>query len=322
MESLFDSPLPSGISPPDAAAEARERFKKNMNRQESIIQSRAREKGLPRDKSRRQRALEAIMLEARRMAESGLTGRAAELRRGKARARPPEQQRNGETFWHMEVPVKSKDGIFIGRIDRAEYLADGVRIIDFKSALRSDLPERYERQLQMYAWLWHEQFDEWPNDAFVFYPFTGKTHAVDISPRACNDVAKEAYDLYEIIGKEESTASLGMPGDVCQVCEYRPWCGTFWDWQATEKSFRQALDRAYFGLEGQLTSLVLKAHNWRAEVAWRQATVVIVAPEERFPQLRKAKPGDTIRLLEARLKGQMYRPRAMISERTELYILR
>lgn len=66
------------------------------------------------------------------------------------------------------------------------------RLIDYKSALRADLPERYERQLQLYALLWHETFGEWPAEAYIVYPFTGATHKVAVDPAICLQVGHEA----------------------------------------------------------------------------------------------------------------------------------
>jgi hypothetical protein len=39
-------------------------------------------------------------------------------------------------------------------------------------------------------------------------------------------------------------------------------------------------------------------------VKWRDAEVRIVAPQERFPQLKRAHPGMCIRALDMRLQGQ------------------
>lgn len=70
----------------------------------------------------------------------------------------------------VEVPVRSKDGLFQGRIDRVEHTSDGTVIYDFKSALRDDLPSRYQRQIQLYSLMWHETRGDWPISGFVADP--------------------------------------------------------------------------------------------------------------------------------------------------------
>ena len=78
----------------------------------------------------------------------------------------------------VEIPVRDLKGLFYGRIDYAEHTPDGVILYAYKSALRDDLPERYERQLQLYAAMWHSTRGSWPIQAFVLYPLTGATHEV------------------------------------------------------------------------------------------------------------------------------------------------
>lgn len=321
LESLVQSPLPPGISAGDAAAEARRRFRREMAEQEALSQQRARERGLPRDEARIHRALEALMVEARRLAELALTGLGGGLSTGEGTGAEPEVEASGAEV-AMEVPVQSHDGLFAGRIDRVEPAAAGTRLLDYKSALRDDLPERYERQLQLYAWMWHETRGEWPVEAAVVYPFTGKVYAVDVEPAACERVATESRALVETFREARPAAQLGTPGEVCQVCQYRPWCKAFWAWQSAEESYRAALDRAYYGFEGMLETVELRDHHWRIGVSWRQGTIQIVAPEERFPHLKQARAGDRLRGLEMRLQGQLYRPKAMVAEYSEIFIVR
>ena len=70
-----------------------------------------------------------------------------------------------------------------------------MRLIDYKSATHTDLPERYKRQMQLYAWLWHETYNDWPTEATVVYPFRAQFWSVDIAPAICEQVVFEAAEV-------------------------------------------------------------------------------------------------------------------------------
>src|SRR5207245_5848574 len=123
-----------------------------------------------------------------------------------------------------------------------EHELSGARIIDYKSALRFDLPERYERQVQLYALMWHDTRGEWAAEAQVVYPLVPFVHNVVIDEATCRKVALESAELVDALHVSPAMESLASPGDVCQVCEFRPWCKPFWGWQAAEPSHSNALE--------------------------------------------------------------------------------
>ncbi|MFW6116231.1 MAG: PD-(D/E)XK nuclease family protein [bacterium] len=319
LQSLYDSPMPRGISPSEAASRARDRFRRAMAEREAIRQQRPREQRLPQDQERVHRAVEAIMLEARRLVESGLADTLCRGSAGVAAARDNDSSEGRRI--EVEVSVASQDNLLAGRIDRVEYTPDTVCLVDYKSAFRDDLPERYERQLQLYAWLWHESRGLWPTEAYVAYPFTATTHPVEVEPEMCSRVAKESKQIIEQFEDVASTGGLGTPGEVCQVCEFRPWCNSFWDYQASSKSHREALERARHGFQGEVAELLESDHYWRLAIQWRSSSVTIVSPVERFPQLRFASPGMTVRALDMRLRGHMFQPRASVTDWSEIFIV-
>jgi PD-(D/E)XK nuclease superfamily len=330
LQSLSQDP-PADSTNEQVAEEARRRFLLELKVQEEQKALRAREQRLPWNEERINRAIEAIMIEALRIAQAGAAGPAER----RPRTYPPSETRGSadgdaeqasraagaDSNVEAEVPIRSKDGLFHGRVDCAEHSPQGTRLIDYKSALRDDLPERYERQLQLYALLWHETRGEWPVAAEVVYPFTGVAHEVHVDPDMCTHVGEESREIVARVHTTRSPDKLATPGDVCQVCEFRPWCQPFWLWQASESNHTRALERATRGLEGEVVEIATINGYWRLIVRWRGCMVRIVAPLERFPQLHNAQPGTRVRALDMRLQGQPYQPQAVVTDYSELFLM-
>ena len=83
----------------------------------------------------------------------------------------------------------------------------------------------------------------------------------------------------------------------------------------------RALELAATGFEGQIESIKLMNHYWRVILAWRNARVKLIAPQERFPHLAGARVGQTLRVIDSPLRGQLYEPSAFINEYTEIFLL-
>ena len=224
-------------------------------------------------------AVEAVMVEARRLATLAPAPEPEQPPMAPVAALAP------EPAVEVEVPVRSRDGLFTGRVDVADHGPDGVRLIDYKSAVRDDVPGRYARQLQLYAFLWHETRGVWPRAAELVYPFLGTSHAIDVSPALCERVVAEARALVARVRRASDPTSLATPGDTCKICAFRPWCRPFWTWQAAEPQHRAALDRAYLGFEGPVAAIADRADHWTVQIRWRGVVVQLRAPRERFPQL-------------------------------------
>jgi CRISPR/Cas system-associated exonuclease Cas4 (RecB family) len=320
----------SGLTSPDAiATAARARFEDELRQQEAEAAARPRERTLPHDQSRVERAREAIIDEAIRLARTRVAPsptpgslspvddfpRDDDVPGGKRRANASEDE-------EVEIPVVSADGRFRGRVDRAEHLPQGTRLVDYKSAVRDDLPERYERQLQLYAYMWHETRGAWPVEASVVYPLTGSTYPVAVDPETCQRIADDAGNIVQRIQTERAPGDLATPGDICTACEFRPWCRPFWRWQSGEATYTVALDRARVGFEGRVTAIEVVDQHWKVLVQWRDATVRLVAPLERFPQLRRVQVGARLRVMDTRLHDLRRQPQVTIGELSELFIMR
>ncbi len=307
------------------AAETHRRFQKELREQQEESASRPREQSLVWDIERANHALEASISEAIRTQNLSAVPKSSQSNKNKHL-----NDISGSINKHpspalpeieVEVEVFSKDRIIRGRIDRVERKDNAVRLIDYKSAFRDDLPERYARQLQLYAYLWHETRGIWPNEALVFYPMLGSFHKVPVDESTCKRVADESFAFIDGIQNQSKPFEKASPGEVCQVCEFRPWCRPFWTWQNGEKNQMHAVDRAKFGFEGSIKSIKLGNCYWHLLIDWHNAQVKINSPQERFPQLQKASTGQIIRVLDTPLRGQLYQPMANITNQSEIFLL-
>lgn len=323
----FASHPPRLRSPEHTSQVVRAHFHKEMAIQIAEVAKHPRESGLPRDAERIRRAEEAAVAEVIRLANLPLkVPHAASHARMPSASAPAalfapqtslEELREGD---HAEISVRSVDGAFLGRIDRVEPRPEGFRIVEYKSALRKDLPERYARQVQHYAHMFHDTYGEWPVSGQVYYPLIGQRFDVPVGPAQCQRVADEAVRLVKRL-EEQSCEDLAQPGDVCKVCEYRPWCRPFWKHQGSADSLSKALDRAAIGLEGAIRTIQVEKHYWSLEIAWGASSVTLIAPQERFPHFKEAAQGRNVRVLDAKLKGLRNMPRAEVSPFTEVWLV-
>jgi hypothetical protein len=304
---------------------ARQKFLSELEQQEVERSTRPRERGLPRDEMRVYRAVESIITEARRVSLEGnfvhtlFHTRSVEMQPVKRKVMT--QYAFVGTKVYVEILIESRSKLFNGRIDRVEERPEGIILYDYKSAVRNDLPERYERQLQFYAWLWYEATGKWPTSALVIYPFTGMIHSVAIDAETCEKIVEEYRSLIDQIQYGSKAEELATPGEVCQVCDFRPWCCPFWRWQSEESRHSIALERATMGFEGTIQELQQIEYHWKIMVRWRNLTIRIIAPLERLPHLKNGQRGMSVRVLEMRLHGQMMAPTARVTEMSELFFV-
>ena len=155
----------------------------------------------------------------------------------------------------------------------------------------------------------------------VLYPLTASSHQVSVEPEICQQVATEATEIIIHLKGEPSLEKLATPGDICRVCDFRPWCQAFWRWQADETSLTQALEKAITGFEGEIRQITLANYYWRIAINWRNAEIQFNAPQERFPQLAKAQVGTLVRVLDTALRGLRHQPQAYVTSQSELFLV-
>ena len=309
---------PDPDSPDDLASQIRERFAEELRAQETEAATHPRERGLPQNDLRMHSAAEALLTVAHQVQGAASRSRQSPPERVKRVENEPLLESSNEV--EVEIPVKSRDRLFAGKVDRAEHTSEGTRLLDYKSALRDDLPGRYERQVQLYAAMWRDTRGEYPTEATVVYPLIGTSYPVSVTPEVCEEVTREYTELVSSI-EQRPAYNLATPGDTCKICEFRPWCKPFWHWQAREKSASVALERAYLGLEGVAEQIDQVEHHWKLSLRWREALVRIIAPIERFPQLKDVTVGSHLRILETPLRGLRHRPTAAVTEYSEIFVL-
>ncbi|PKO16703.1 MAG: hypothetical protein CVU39_07720 [Chloroflexi bacterium HGW-Chloroflexi-10] len=321
IQSFYEQPIPKNQKQ-QIAEEARQHFLIEYQKQIAESAKHPRERGLPIDQTRVDRAIEAIIAEALRINQEGFiySSKSLQGRMDKQTVISPFQTEVIPNV-EVEVPVNSGDGILSGRIDRVEHRRNETWLFDYKSAIRDDLPGRYERQLQLYAYMWNKTRNEWPTEAHVLYPLTGSVHRVPISEEICQQIYKDTVLLITQVEEASTRSELAIPGDTCQICDFRPWCQPFWKWQSQDASLTSALEKATLGFEGEIKEIGVVNYNWRLLISWRNSIITLKIPQERFPQLKNAKIGTKIRVLDSNLRGLRHQPQAQITEISELFII-
>jgi RecB family exonuclease len=310
--------LAGGIAadtPEAAARQAEAIFADELARQVAEADSAPREQRLPRDAKRTGRALEALMLEAQRVAASmgSLGDRSPDSSTG-AFGQPA---RSG---FGSEVQVSSADGWLKGRVDRVESSAAGTTIVDYKSGMRATQSEPYERQLQLYAAMWRDTYGSWPSAAHVIYPLIGISREIDVGEAASEAAAAEARRVVQRVVEERSPEALANPGAACRNCEFRPWCEPFWRYQGQGWMESETSQRAWLGIEGIVSELTVADHMVRMKILWTDKVVTAHADSNLMPHVVNVSAGDRVRLLEWDMRGQRHAPTVFPSPTGELFV--
>lgn len=139
--------------------------------------------------------------------------------------------------------LSARDGALRGRADLLVRTSGRHEVIDYKSGRviekqTMDVRSSYERQLQIYALLEHEDFGAWPAVARLF-PLEGPPVEVSIESAECDALGDEAIELIEDFnriapGKQPANVSE----QTCPECSFASRCAPFWerfdaDWAQT-----------------------------------------------------------------------------------------
>jgi hypothetical protein len=132
-----------------------------------------------------------------------------------------------------ELWLETHDRTVRGRVDLVIRTAEGAWIVDYKSGVEREaatgraLVEPYERQLRVYAYLWHEQFGSWPTRTFLL-PLDGAE--IDVPVDATASLA-----LVELGNRAKGAYNSALPNrpratptpTSCRYCRHLVECPEF-----------------------------------------------------------------------------------------------
>ena len=137
-----------------------------------------------------------------------------------------------------EVWYEGYGGRLVGRIDLLRRSSAGTELIDFKSGLVVEQGEvdgidlqvkgEYERQVQLYAALIHENEGRWPIKSVVESLVQGP-HEVSITSYGVKSAVDEALGLLDAYNREASEGVIrGQPeASTCRWCHFKAICPDF-----------------------------------------------------------------------------------------------
>jgi len=220
-----------------------------------------------------------------------------------------------------EAEILSRDGVVLGKIDRAESVRGAVTLIDYKSALDATEETRRsaEEQLQLYCYLWHDSTGTWPQRGIANFVAANVIADVNVEPSACNETAEAVRSFAARLGSLNGARAdeIARPGAACRFCPYKPWCRPFWNTQETVGT----LPSIAMGLQGKLTQKLENGNVTLMQVRNSVRSADVRFRNEMFPQLVPQRPGVTLRFIGAEVQGSVERPSLTLNERSEAFIV-
>lgn len=130
----------------------------------------------------------------------------------------------------VENLLLSQDGLIHGKPDLVTRDGGERVIIDYKTGEIGDNKERerFTRQLFVYAYLWHDNFGEWPDVVRLENPITRETYQVQLEPCEAIRIAEEMKMVALSLPDLSSSTDKASIGTHCYECQFRPWCEPFW----------------------------------------------------------------------------------------------
>lgn len=135
----------------------------------------------------------------------------------------------------VERDLTALGGKLVGRLDCIIWQGDYAEIRDYKTGAifedsQADEPSSvkadYRLQLQLYALLFRETFDRWP-DRLTLEDISGEVIEVAFSPQGCealrDEILERLLSTNRLIEARDDTA-LAQIGKHCGFCAYRPVC--------------------------------------------------------------------------------------------------
>jgi CRISPR/Cas system-associated exonuclease Cas4 (RecB family) len=135
--------------------------------------------------------------------------------------------------------LRSKDSLVVGRADEIRFNEAGATIVDYKTgsisgqSFKEEVLSEYQEQLKLYAALFHEEHEEWPNNLIVI-GLDGKSHCIDYEKNECLILLEESKNMLQRVNSiiadnmtsgKPTLSKLASPSQTkCRYCLYRPIC--------------------------------------------------------------------------------------------------
>lgn len=131
--------------------------------------------------------------------------------------------------------LESKDKKIGGYIDIIYSSNEYIKIVDLKTGRISEdgnsIKEDYETQVKLYAFLYYENNNRFPNDLAVI-DIQHKEYNIPFEGQECLDLANKAVKLLNALNNKieaGQTDELANPDpEYCSFCLYRPACNKYW----------------------------------------------------------------------------------------------
>jgi RecB family exonuclease len=229
------------------------------------------------------------------------------------RARPTQPGANVQMY--VERWLVTRDGCLGGRPDRIDVQADHGTVIDFKTGhlRQGDQAASYERQLLFYAILCEDNFGVWPERGILVNPAFGMTHEMQLDQAQGELLSEKARALRGRLSLKLGDVSLATPGAHCKACDYRPWCGAYWE-MASEDS--NSGDHVFSATEMRVsgTNVYVKGRS-------RTAFMEIEGKSDLHPGLICIRPGAEVRILDSPFASVGGVLSAELPPRAEVFVL-
>lgn len=216
-----------------------------------------------------------------------------------------------------EIPLRSRDYTVRGIIDAALHQAsDRTTIQDFKSGPVMETDEdgttqprtSYQVQLKIYAALYAETFDRWP-DSLQLVSLAGTPTDVAFDPSECLSLVDQAKTMLQEINAsisrhapETVQSTLANPSpNACRFCPYRPGCPPY----RSARTIFPTTDwpNDLIGIVEQVTRLGNSKIMLELTIGNNSVKIPRLSPGTRHPFLAELDPGDRAGAFN------LYRPR-------------
>lgn len=218
----------------------------------------------------------------------------------------------GQPRTSAEVAITSHDGFLRGVIDRVERGEDGVTLVDYKSAEAIDDEHlaRFKRQLLIYGYLWFDATGIWPVKGVVHFVVLGREVALPLEAEEAQALVRQMRAAVEQTSGLDH-AKLARPGAACQHCDYRPWCGPFWETPRTTAARLASVEGIVVGHSDRSPRVIwVELHGSRSQV---------VLSDEMLSRREELGVGTHLRVIDAAVDGLPPVGRYRLTDRSELW---